>query len=177
MLNNLIYRTSLQRVLYFLLEHSNEKYFDREISRLSGVSKAATNFALRDLMKAKLVSREKRGRMYFYYVDTGEHLIRQLKITQNVINIQPLAQKLNPFSLKIILYGSSAKGENLKDSDMDLFILSREPQKVKELIYKSPLRKKIQYVINTPQHLAKLKKDNPVFFNEISGGIIIYEEK
>jgi len=177
MLKDLIYSTSLQKVLYFLLEHPNEKYFDREISRLSGVSKAATNFALRDLMAVNLVSREKKGRMYFYHVDTRKYLIKHLKITQNLINIQPLAQKVKPFSSKVILYGSCAKGENLKDSDIDLFILSREPQRIKDLIYKSPLRRKIQYIVNTPQQLAKLKKDNPVFIKEISNGINVHEEK
>jgi predicted nucleotidyltransferase len=104
-------------------------------------------------------------------------LIRQLKITQNSINIQPLIDKLKCTSLKIVLYGSSAKGENLKDSDIDLFILSREPQEAKDVIYKSPWREKLQCVMNTPQQLAKLKKDNPVFFKEIAGGITLYEEK
>lgn len=177
MLKDIIYNSSRQKILYFLLSHPNEKYFDREIARLSKVSKAATNFALRDLMKTKLVSRQKRGRMYFYYVETNNPLIRQLKITQNIINVQPLVDKLKAASLKVVLYGSSAKGENLKSSDIDLFILSREPQKVKDLIYKNPLREKLQYVVNTPQQLAELKKDNPVFFKEISGGIALYEER
>lgn len=177
MLKDIVYSTSIQKILCFLLSSPNEKYFDREISRFSGVSKAATNFALRDLMRAKLVTREKRGRMYFYQADTNNPLIRQLKITQNVINVHPLTDKLKSISLKIVLYGSSAKGENLKDSDIDLFILSREPQKAKDLIYKSPLREKLQYVVNTPQQLAKLKKSNPVFLKEILRGITLYEEK
>jgi len=177
MLKDIIYSSSIQKVLYFLLSSPNEKYFDREISRLSKVSKAATNFALRDLMAAKLVSREKKGRMYFYHVDTDNPLIRQLKINQNIINVQPLMGKLKPVSLKIVLYGSSAKGENLKESDIDLFILSREPQEIKNIIYRSHLREKLQYVINTPQQLAKLKKENPVFLKEISSGITLYEEK
>lgn len=177
MLKDIIYNTSAQKVLYFLLSSPNEKYFDREISRLSRVSKAATNFALRDLLKAKLVSREKKGRMYFYYVDTNNFLIRQLKITQNVLKIQPLIDKLKPIALRVVLYGSFAKGENHKDSDIDIFILSREPQRVKDLIYRNSLREKVQYVIHTPQQLAKLKKDNAVFLKEISAGIILYEEK
>ena len=177
MLKDIVYSSSTQKVLYFLLSSPDEKYFDREISRLSKVSKAAANFALRDLIKAKVVSREKKGRMYFYHVDTNDFLIRQLKITQNLVNIQTLIDKLKDSSLKIVLYGSSAKGENLKDSDIDLFILSREPQKVKDLIYKSQLREKIQYVVDTPQDLAELKKENPVFFKEIFTGITLYEEK
>lgn len=177
MIRDIIYNSSRQKVLYFLLSRPNEKYFDREVARLSKVSKAATNFALSDLMKAGLVSREKKGRMYFYHADTHNSLIRQLKITQNVIIVQPLIDKLKPASLRIVLYGSSAKGENLKDSDIDLFILSREPQKVKDLIFKSPLREKLQYVVNTPQQLAGLKQDNPVFFKEISSGITLYQER
>lgn len=177
MLNKIIYSTSAQKVLHFLLSHPDEKYYDREISRLSKVSKAAANFALRDLVKTNLIGREKKGRMYFYYADLASPFIQQLKITQNIINIKQLAEKLEEICLKIVLYGSASKGKNHGDSDIDLFILTREPQKVKNAIYKSPLREKIQYVISTPQEFTRLKRENPVFSKEISSGLILYEGK
>jgi len=177
MINKIIYNTSAQKVLYFLLSHPDKKYYDSEISRLSKVSKASANFALRDLVKINLIYREKKGRMYFYYADATNPLIQQLKITQNIIKIQPLVDKLNVRALKIILYGSGAKGMNHEDSDIDLFILTHMPTAVKSIIYKSPLREKLQYVVNTPQDFAKGKLENPVFSKEITSGIVVYEKK
>ncbi|MFH1772001.1 MAG: nucleotidyltransferase domain-containing protein [Candidatus Omnitrophota bacterium] len=177
MLKNLIYNTSLQKVLYFLLSHPNDKYFDREIARLSKVSKASANFALRDLTSSKLISREKKGRMYFYYVDINNPVVRQLKIAQNLVFIHKLIETVKPHALRIVLYGSSYRGDNSSESDIDLYILTRTPKKIKDIIYKNSSRRMIQYLIMTPLESAKLKKDNPTFAKEISNGLILYESK
>lgn len=171
-----LYFTNKQKVLAFLLEHSDKKFYDREVSNLSGVSKAGTNFALRELHNEGLIKREKKGRMYFYYIDTKDPIVKQLKITQNIAKLSPLLKKLEPLSIKIILYGSAAKGQNTEESDFDIFILTRETDKIKSIIFRSPLRKKIQYVAQTPNKYAKLKKENPVFNKEISEGLTLWQK-
>jgi len=177
MLKEIFYSTSAQKVLYFLLAHPDKKYYDREVSRLAKVGRAATNYSLRALIDTGLVEREKKGRMYFYYVTADSPIIRQLKIIQNLFYISPLIEKIKPASIRIVLYGSSAKGTNHAESDIDVFVLSREPSKVKDLIYKSPFKERLQYVVNSPQDLIKLKKENPVFYREVSIGIILHEGK
>lgn len=177
MLNEIFYSTSAQKVLYFLLAHPEKRFYDREVSRLTKVGRAAGNYSLRNLIDTGIVKREKRGRMYFYYVSLDDPIIRQLKITQNLIYIRPLAEKIKDVSLKIVLYGSSATGTNHADSDIDLFVLSREPKSVKDLIYKSQFKEKLQYVVNSPQDFIKLKKENPVFHKQVSSGIILHEAK
>lgn len=177
MLKDIFYSTSAQKVLGFLLSNPEKRFYDREVSRLTKVGSAATNYSLRTLMATGLIEREKKGRMFFYYVTLDDLLIRQLKVAQNIIYIRPLIERLKEFCLKIVLYGSSATGTNHAESDMDLFILSRESKKVKDLIYKSPFREKVQYVVNNPQEFAGLKKENAVFYKQASGGIILYEVK
>ena len=177
MLNEIFYSTSAQKVLYFLLSHPEERFYDREVSRLTRVGKAATNYSLRTLMETGLVAREKRGRMYFYYVTLDDLIIRQLKITQNLIYLRPLVDKLKGISLKIVLYGSFSTGTNHAESDIDLFVLSREPKSVKGLIYKSPFKERLQYVVNSPQEFIGLKRDNPMFHKQVSSGIILYGAK
>lgn len=173
MIENILCSTNSQKILDFLLSHPNEEFYDRQISKLTGVSRAGTNFSLRDLVKSNLIQRQKRGRMCFYKIDYKDTLIKHLKIVQNIILLYPLVSVLKTISLKIILYGSAAKGENLTNSDIDLFILSNHLKKVKNIIFKNRLREKIQYVINTPTEFAKLKKQNPVFNKEISKGITL----
>ena len=177
MLGKIFYSTCLQRVLCFLLAHPDQKYYDREISRLIKAGRASTNYALRNLMMAGLVKREKKGRMFFYYVTAEDSLIKQLKVTQNLIDTRPLVEQLKPVCLKIVLYGSSATGINHEASDIDLFVFSRDVGKAKSIIRKSSLSERLQYVINTPQELVKLKKENPGFYNGVSSGIVLYEGK
>jgi predicted nucleotidyltransferase len=177
MTKEILFNTNTQKVLGFLLSHPNEEFYDRQIADLSGISRSGTNFALRELAEAHLVHREKRGRMCFYSVDDQDSLIKQLKILHNIALLRSLMQKLEAMSLKIILYGSAALGENRADSDIDIFIQTREPKKAKKVLYRDPLREKIQYTVSTPNEFAKLKKENPVFHREISKGITLWEKK
>ena len=175
-IKSLLFSTNTQKALDFLLSHPDEEFFDRQVSKLTGISRSGTNTALRNLAKAHLITRIKRGRMFFYTIDNRDFLIKQLKILQNLTLLYPLIQKLKTHCLKIILYGSSALGQNSEDSDIDLFVLSRYPKKVKEIIYRNAFREKIQYIIATPGEFAKLKKENIVFYKEISNGITLWKQ-
>lgn len=177
MIEKILFFTNRQKILSFLILHPNKEYFDRQISKLTGVSRAGTNFSLRDLAKEGLVLREKRGRMYFYKVDSNDILIKYLKILQNITTLYPLLDKLKKLSLRIVLYGSAAKGENITESDIDIFIMTRSSDGVEKLIFKDKLREKIQYVVRTPNTFIKSKKNNPAFYKEVEKGIVLWEEK
>lgn len=166
-LEKLLFFTNPQKVLAFLLAHPSSKFYDREIAKLSGVSRAGANFALRDLAKAGLVQREKKGRMFFYFIDPKDTLICQLKVVQNITLLMPLISKIKKECLRIVLYGSAANGTNQEESDVDLFILSRTKEKIS-------LPFKIQPVIHTPQEWIKIERSNPVFANQIEKGIVLW---
>ena len=75
-LKQILYATNNQKILYFLMEHIGEEFYDRQISKLTGVSRAGTNFALRELVKGGLIKRENRGRMSFYRLERQNILIK-----------------------------------------------------------------------------------------------------
>lgn len=177
MLFKIFNATNHQKILNFLVSNQGREYYDREISRITDVSRAGTNFALRDLVKAGLAKRDKRGRMYFYSIDGQDIIIRYFKILQNLIVLYPLINELKPLCLKLILYGSYSIGENLEESDLDIFIVSFEKVKIKKIFSKSPLKEKSRPIIVTPNELVKFKKENPVFYEEISKGITLCQQK
>lgn len=177
MTGKLIFFTNAQKILSFLIQNPDKEYFDRQISKLTGASKAGANFALRDLAKEGLIVREKKGRMYFYKALSNIPSIRYLKILQNIISLNHLIEKLKRYSLKIILYGSAAKGENTSDSDIDVFIMTRDIEEVREIIFKDKLRERIQYVAHTPNDFIKSRENSPVFYREVEKGIVLWEQK
>ncbi len=177
MLEKLLYFTNCQKILSFLIRNPDREYFDREISKLTGVSRAGTNLALRELAKEDLILREKKGRMYFYKALSDDVLIRYLKILQNIVSLHPLIDELRELSVRIVLYGSAAKGENTAESDIDIFIMTRDPDKVEKIIFKDKLREKIQYVAHTPNEFIKSKKSNYTFYREVEKGIVLWKEK
>jgi len=177
MLEKTLFSTTRQKVLGFLIQNPDREYFDREISKLTGISKSGTNLALRELTREGLILRQRRGRMYFYKTRPDHVVIRHMKILQNIVSLDPLIKKLQGLTLRIILYGSAAKGENTGDSDIDLFIMTRSPKDVQKVLFKHGLREKLQCVIHTPSSFVKSKKANPAFYNEVERGIVLWQEK
>ena len=115
--------------------------------------------------------------MVFYRIKKNDILVKHLKIVQNIVFLTPLLNLLIPESLQIVLFGSAARGENTLGSDIDLFILTRDTKKIEDITFKNKLRKHLQPLIKTPNELSVLKKENPVFFQSITEGIVLWEEK
>jgi len=168
--------TNSQKVLDFLAFNPGEEFLSSEIQKAASISRAGVYFALKELAKEGLVSKRKKGKIIFYSVIYNDSAIKQFKVLQNVLMLRPLILKLKPSSKKIVLYGSVSRGENSPSSDIDLFILSKEPDETKKAISLAKSKLKMQTVIKTPSELADFKKDEKVYYNEVERGIVIWEE-
>jgi len=173
-LRDFFFDTSHQRILKFLAEFPNKTFFEREIAQKAKISRGAANAALRKLAKAGLIIRERKGRMSFYSVDLKNPLIKQWKVLSNAIRIYPLIKRLKKESDKIILFGSAASGINIKESDIDLFILTNFPEKIKKII--SENKEKIQLIAKKPLESVELKSKDPIFYDEVMRGIVLWEK-
>lgn len=173
-LSNIFISTTEQKILRFLAYQFGESFFDKEIAQKTKLSRGATNLALRNLTKKGLILKEKKGRMNFYKVDIYNPIIKQFKVLEKIISLYPLVQKLQRFSLKIILFGSSARGEDIPDSDIDLFVLTREEESAKKIIGQFK-KAKIKSIIKNQNNWAELEKKDKLFSEEIKRGIILYE--
>jgi len=174
---NVFEKTSHQRVLGFLSLYPDKAYFGSEISRAANISLGAASNALRELTKAQLLIREKKGKMYFYSVDLKNPLVRQFKVIQNISSLADLMKNLKEVSERIVLFGSAASGTNLEDSDIDLFILANDPRAVAGVVNKSKLAEKVQLVAKKPIDLPSLKRKDSVFYEEISKGLVLWEKR
>ena len=176
-MNGTLASTSAQKILSFLIQNPGRQFLANEIEKAAKVSRAGVNFSLRKLAKERLVIREKKAKIYLYSVDHADPVIKQLKVLKTVAFLKPLLGKAKKFSEKIILFGSCARGENIPKSDIDVFILTDKQEGIKGLIKNHSLGKKLQIVIRTPLKFEEMKNKEPVFFEEISRGITLWEAK
>lgn len=159
----------------FLL-HADNKAIERSaVQKKIKLSKTGANIMLRELVGAGLLNKTAKGGAFFYQVNLNHPIVKQLKVLSTAVKINPLINKLKPHSSKIILFGSSSRGENLPESDIDLFVLSRNREAVKKTIKKSNLKNKIQPIIKTPIEFSELEKKDPYFYKEIDRGIVLME--
>lgn len=172
-----LFSTNYQKILRYLVEYPSGEYIEKDIQTATGISKAGVNFALRDLAEDGLVDRRKKGKLSFYSVSLANPLVRQIKALLTLINITPLIESLKDLSDKVILFGSAATGTNIEESDIDLFVLTDQPDEALKVIRKSPLAEKIQAVIKKPIEYLPLKTKDPVFYEEVSRGLVVWEKK
>jgi len=56
---NILVATNPQKVLNFLLDHPEKEFVEKEIQKTVKISKSGTNYALRELLRAKFLFRNK----------------------------------------------------------------------------------------------------------------------
>ncbi|MCX5686901.1 MAG: nucleotidyltransferase domain-containing protein [Candidatus Omnitrophica bacterium] len=169
--------TNSLKVLSYLAEHPGKEFLCSEIQEAFSISRAGVYIALGELARQNLVSKVKKGKQLFYSIIYDDSAIKQFKVLKNILVLRPLVSKLKSLSKKIILYGSTSRGENDPSSDIDLFILSNEPEAIKKIVNSIKTKQKIQSVIKTPSELADFKDKEKTYYAEVDRGITLWEEK
>lgn len=173
---DIVNSTNAQRSLSFLAEDPHREFLALEIQKATGLSKAGVYRALDELVCQQLIKKHKRGRFALYAAIADDCVLRQFKVLKTVIFLKKLVQHLKASSRKIIFFGSAARGEDRKDSDLDLLIVSRDPEVTEKIVADFKSKRKIQPVIKTSTQLVQLEEKNKEFFNEINSGIALWEE-
>ena len=168
--------TNAQRVLSFLTGDSYREFLALEIQKATGLSKAGIYRALDELIYHQLIQRNKRGRFVLYSAIADDCVLRQFKVLKTTIFLKKLVQQLQASSRKIVFFGSAARGEDRKDSDLDVLIVSRDPEAAEKIISRFKSKRKIQPVIKTSTELIQMEEKNKEFFKEINSGIVLWEE-
>ncbi len=163
-----------QKIIIFLGDYPERKFFSKEIAEKLNISLGGTHNALKHLVKEKIVGIEQRGNMKFYQIDDENIFVKQLKTALIVEKLLPLVNKIKQDCKEIVLFGSAARGEQTANSDVDLFILTHNPEDIKNDIVKYRGKIMISPIIKTPNQWSELEIKEPEFYNEIKQGIKLF---
>lgn len=179
-LSGLLVKTTHQKVLALFLAGPSRRLYGAEIAKKLRISIGQTSKILGDLLRAGVVEKEQRGRTELYALTEPAPELRLYKALNTVLNIAPLVERLKSASRLVILYGSCVKGMNTEESDLDLFVVSSERERVLDVLEGSAPRNRygfaeISPVIRSPAEWADLEAADPVFFAELQKGIVLFE--
>jgi len=149
---------------------------EAEIVSATGVGRSAVNLAVRDLADSGFIDCESRGRTRFYSTDPADLVVRQFKVWETALNLQPLVEQLRPFTRRVVLFGSAAKGLDTAGSDLDLFIIAPNRKSVRTVLEDTVDGRRIQAVIVSEQELAVLKSEDSTFFTQVQQGLILLQD-
>ncbi len=170
-----------QKVLSLLAKFPDREFYERQIARRVGIAYGSANRAVNELYSTGAVKRRQEGKMYFYSVDAANPLVIQFKKLVNMMLIEPLVEELKGVSNRIVLYGSCAQGTDTSESDVDLFVVSNNKEKVLDAVsnFKFPQgfeEVHIQPVVKSPVELLEARGAEQAFIEEVERGIVLWEK-
>lgn len=148
-----------------------ESFQIRGLSRRTKIAQPSVTNHLRALVEENLIIREKKGIYPAFKANLDSDLFKIYKKLNLLIRMHQsgLISYIYDSCLPnvIILFGSASKGEDLDESDIDLFVLSRE-KKLDFTKYKKLLNREIALFFE--ENFSKL---SPELKNNILNGIIL----
>jgi len=145
----------------------------REISRKAGIAPPSVKRYLNELEKEGIILKKKHRIHNYpvYYANRDNEEFRFLKKTDNLLKIREsgLLEYITDTCMPevIILFGSASRGEDLKDSDIDLFVISKK-EKINLDKFENRLNRKINIFFS--KDLSRLSKE---LKNNVINGIIL----
>lgn len=171
---NMLKESELQVLSYLTLDPEGAGFVS-QIGRDIGMSKGEVSKAIKVLKQNGLVSSELRGRNMICSIDRRSPIISKLRGAFNLLEIMPQIEVLRACTDKVVLFGSCAQGTDTRDSDIDLFVITRDKVKANKVVQKVKLSRPVQWVIKTPQEYVVLNSKEPVFAKELGRGIVLWE--
>lgn len=179
----MLQRYNRWKVLKIFFDDPNPKdagFQLREISRATNLAPTSVKKYLEDLKEEGLIIKSEHRIHHYpvYWANRASENFRSLKKMDMIFNIQDsgllayLQDKCMPDV--ITLFGSASRGEDLKDSDMDLFLLCKEA-KLNLEPYEQQLKRKISiFYCNNFGTLSKELKNNIINGDILSGYLKVF---
>lgn len=142
----MIQKYSRYKILQEFFDSPRKDFQMREISRRTKIAQPSVVNHLKALVEEKLIIKEKKGIYPTFRANRDEELFRLYKKLNLILRIKQsnLLDYVYDSCLPnaIILFGSASKGEDIEESDIDLFIQAKE-KKLKLEKYEKKLNRKI----------------------------------
>jgi predicted nucleotidyltransferase len=166
--------TAQERVLGFLLDRAGERFTEREVRAVLGIPKTTTSVALAGLSRRGLVEVERVGTVNRYAAAVADPLVRTLKLARTLASIRELVASLAPASRRSVLFGSAARGEDAASSDIDLLVVTDDPEAARALAAAHP---RVQLLAMTPAELMREQASESTLVRETARGIVLWERE
>lgn len=169
----------MDKVLKIFIEQPEREFHVREVARIIKKSPTTASKYLQKSAKEGILTASKRLNHLLFKANTESNNFKQLKKQHNLslLHKSGLIEFLkeefgNPEAIGI--FGSFAKAENIKESDIDLFIISSVRKELDLSKFEKKIGYKIQLFVFSRKEIEKLKNENKEMLNSILNGTILY---
>ena len=167
----MIQKYSRYKILQEFFDFPLRNFQMRELSRRIEIAQPSVINHLKALLKEELIIKEKKGIYPTFKANRDNELFRVYKKTNLILRmcqtglIDYIYDSCMPDA--IILFGSASKGEDIEESDIDLFVQAKE-KKLNLVKYEKLLNRKIALFFE--ENFSRLSKE---LKNNILNGTVL----
>lgn len=170
----LFFKESIFKVAQIIFNYPNKTFHIRELTRMTKFSTTAVVAAVKELLKYKIIKKEKTALTINIKADLESEFYYFYKRIFNLYNLEVMVHYIKESYRPetIVLFGSFAKGEDIENSDIDILIItSRKVFGLGETIesFEKEFNRKINLHI-----LQSIEKSSTEFKNAAANGIVLH---
>ena len=177
----MIKKYALLRVIGNIIRESGE-FSLRDVARKVKISPSTAKESLDFLFGTGVLDKRVLGRNHLFKIKNS-FLTKQIKILYSLSELSSagFAEELlknNHDIISIMLYGSVARGEDDKKSDIDILVISRKNHRMRELKSEKNISRELTIISYTYKEWKKKAEEDKVFYyNVILNCIPLYGER
>ncbi len=154
------------RIFQLFSDNPKEFFYTEEVRKKLKIAKASIIKWIHLLEKEDILISKRIGKSINYKLNIDDSLVKQLRVLLVISELRSI-RKLRGCDA-IYLFGSSARGEYLEDSDIDLLIISNENiNKVISELRKIKTSREIKPIIITQLDYSMLSRSDSALYNRI----------
>lgn len=165
-------------VLSLLFSHTDEAFYLRQLARTAGVGLGALQRELKQLSDAGVIRRRMQGRQVYFQANPDcpifpdiKNLVRKTSGVADVLRsaLDPLADRIQV----ALIYGSIARGEERRQSDVDILVVGRVKFSEVAAVLgpaQETLRREVNPTVYPPGEFRSKSKENHHFLNTVLKG-------
>ena len=168
--NELMGNRSLAILIDFFIFNDDNEFSQIKIKNKTKLAKATLTKWLNKLEKDNFIEFKKEGVSKLYKLKKDNLIVKYLKIINTILKLKEIKLINKKYSIKIYLYGSAARGEDTKESDIDLLILGkiRKEDIIQDINNLSEkIGKKIKMEIFSLLEWSKIEKKDRAFYERV----------
>lgn len=168
------------RIIEAFLKNIDKELYMREIARISELDIKIVSRELKTLLDNNVMDYEVRGKIKLYHIKNtfeSESIIiatevyRAQKFLEKHDELYYTIRELNKIA-DFVIFGSYAKEEETKNSDIDIAIFSKKDKKIEQILSEAPKDFHKQYA--TFKEFSKLYEKNSVLAGEILRNHVLF---
>lgn len=171
----------LLKVVKFFLENPYEDVYLRLLAKKLNLSPFAVKKYADLLIKENFITEERKANLRYFKANINNLFFKYIKIAFNIKLILSsglldfLKENISNIST-IVLYGSMAKGEDEKKSDVDILVIGKEKYLSLDK-FEEKIRKNITlHIFSWSEWNKKAKQDKAFYYGVTGYGIPLYGE-